>query len=325
MIRTRLTERFGLDVPIVSAPMAMAAGGALAAAVTRAGGLGFIGGGYSDPDWIETELGNAGNQPVGCGFITWALAEQEARSPGLLASVLARKPAAVFFSFGDCSEFAAAARVAEVPVFAQVQTVEGARAAVAAGAEVIVAQGGEAGGHGAVRGTMSLVPEVVDAVGKNAIVLAAGGIGDGRGLAAALMLGAEGVLIGTRFWASDEALVPDGFHRDALAAGGDGTAKTALPDIARQKDWPAPYTIRTLESDWIRKWRDVPGGPSDESARADYLRAAAEGDCSGAAAIAGEAVGLIHAIKPAEEIVRDMMREAEAALGRWRQAGESDV
>ena len=129
----------------------------------------------------------------------------------------------MFLSFGDLSGFAEAAKAADVPVFAQVQSVEGAREALAAGAEVIVAQGSEAGGHGAARGTMTLVPEVVDLVGERAIVLAAGGIADGRGLAAALMLGAEGVVMGTRFWASEEALVAEGFQAAALAADGDAT------------------------------------------------------------------------------------------------------
>jgi len=314
MIRTRLTERFGLEAPIVSAPMAMAAGGALAAAVTRAGGLGFIGGGYCDADWIHAQMAEAGNEAVGCGFITWKLAEAEAEAPGLFDAVLARRPAAVFLSFGDCTEFAARAQQAGVPVFAQVQTLADARAAVAAGADVVIAQGSEAGGHGAVRGTISLVPEVVDAVGDQAIVLAAGGIADGRGLAAALMLGADGVLMGTRFWASAEALVPEGFHQAALVADGDGTVRTSLPDVARGLTWPAPYDIRTLKSDWTRKWQGVPGGPSTPEARAAYAAGAASGDGATAAGVAGEAVGLIRGIEPAAEILHDVVAQAEGVL-----------
>lgn len=314
---TRLTERFGLSAPIVSAPMAMAAGGRLAAAVSRAGGLGFIGGGYGDAAWIEAQMAEAGNMAVGCGLITWALEQREAEAPGLYDRVLARRPAGVFLSFGDPAPYAARARAAGVPVFVQVQSLRGARQALEAGADVIVAQGSEAGGHGATRGTMSLVPEVVDAVGDRAIVLAAGGIADGRGLAAALMLGADGVLVGTRFWAAEEALVAPGFQTAAVAADGDMTLRSSLPDIARGLDWPAPYTIRTLRNGWTGQWEAVPGGPVSEAARAEYARAVAEGDAERAPAIAGEAVGLIHAVEPAEAIVARMMREAQGALARW--------
>lgn len=314
MIATGLTKRFGLKAPIVSAPMAMAAGGRLAGAVSEAGGLGFIGGGYCDGDWIAAQFSEAGNRPVGCGFITWALDEADV---GLFDRVLARGPAAVFLSFGEAAPYVARARAADVPSFMQVQDVAGARAARDAGAEVIVAQGSEAGGHGATRGTMSLVPEVVDAVGADALVLAAGGIADGRGLAAALMLGADGVLVGTRFWAAEEALVADGFHKAAVEATGDATRRSNLPDIARGLEWPAPYTIRTLRNDWVRQWETVPGGPASDAARAAYAKAMAEGDAAGAPAIAGEAVGLIHAVRPAAEIVEVMVQEARAALDRW--------
>lgn len=313
-MKTRFTERFGLEAPIVSAPMAMAAGGRLAGAVSDAGGLGFIGGGYCDPGWIAAQFDAAGNRPVGCGFITWALDEAD---PVLFDAVLARGPAAVFLSFGEAAPYVERARNAGVATFVQVQDLAGAKAAREAGADVIVAQGSEAGGHGAARGTMTLVPEVVDAVGDDALVLAAGGIADGRGLAAALMLGADGVLVGTRFWAAEEALVADGFHKAAVEATGDATRRSSLPDIARGLDWPAPYTVRTLRNDWLRRWEDVPGGPASDAARAAYAKAMADGDAAGAPAIAGEAVGLIHAVRPAAEIVETMMREARVALGRW--------
>ena len=316
-IETRLTDRFDLSVPILSAPMAGAAGGRLAAAVSDAGGLGLIGGGYCDPEWIAAQFSEAATARVGCGFITWTLAEHEAHAPGLFDAVLARKPAAVFLSFGDPAPFAARARAAGVPVVAQVQTLRGARDAVAAGAEVIVAQGSEAGGHGAARGTFSLVPEVVDAVGADAIVLAAGGIADGRGLAAALMLGADGVLVGTRFWAAREALVAPGFQAAALAADGDGTLRSSLPDVARGLDWPAPYTVRTLRNAWTEHWKMAPGGPATPEARADYADAVARGDAAAAPAIAGEAVGLIQDVPPAAEIVMRMVEEARGALEKW--------
>ena len=206
-LRTRLTELFGIEHPILSAPMGIAAGGRLAAAVSHAGGLGLIGGGYGDGEWLEREFDAAGNARVGCGFITWSLAKK----PELLDQVLARSPAALMLSFGSPAPFAARIRQSGVPLICQVQSMAHARDAVDAGAEIIVAQGGEAGGHGGNRSTLTLVPEVADFLAGAApatILVAAGGIADGRGLAAALMLGADGVLIGSRLVASAEAAVP---------------------------------------------------------------------------------------------------------------------
>ena len=317
MIGTRLTRAFGLQYPIVSAPMALAGGGALAAAVTRAGGLGLIGGGYGDADWLEAQFRAAGNVKVGCGFITWKLTEQ----PHLLTSVLSHEPKAIFLSFGDPVPFAEEIHAAKVPLICQVQTLEHARRAIEAGAAVIAAQGGEAGGHGATRATLTLVPEIADllqAESPDTLLLAAGGIADGRGLAAALMLGADGVLVGSRLWASSEALVADGFQQAALRADGDATLRSSLPDIARRLDWPKPFTIRTLRNAFTERWQDDP----EALARADgggYGEAAAAGDADGAPAIIGEAVGLIRDITPASDIVARMVSQAEALLdGGWR-------
>ena len=151
-VTTRFTTAFDLTHPVALAPMAGAAGGALAAAVARAGGLGLLGGGYGDPDWIAAEWDRAGDAPIGVGFITWRL------TLAVLAAALARQPKALMLSFGDPTPFAAAIHDAGVPLICQCQTLDHAHAALDAGAGVIVAQGAEAGGHGATRGTMSLVP-----------------------------------------------------------------------------------------------------------------------------------------------------------------------
>jgi nitronate monooxygenase len=217
---TRLTEMLGIEHPIISAPMAFAAGGKLAAAVTAAGGLGLIGGGYGDAEWLEREFAEARNTRVGCGFITWSLAKR----PMLLELVLAHSPAAVMLSFGSPVPFAPRIKAAGAKLICQVQTMEHARAAVDVGADIIVAQGAEAGGHGLARATFTLVPEIADYLAKAApatALVAAGGVADGRGLAAALMLGADGALIGSRFWASEEALVHAAFHKAAIGADGD--------------------------------------------------------------------------------------------------------
>jgi len=320
MIKTRLTERFDLKHPILSAPMARAAGGRLAAAVTRAGGLGFIGGSYCDADWIAEQFAEAGNTAVGCGFITWALAG----APGVLDAVLARKPAALFLSFGDPAPFVPAIAAANVPLICQVQTLRDAQHAADLGAAVIVAQGAEAGGHGEARATMTLVPEVADWLGRThpgTLLLAAGGIADGRGLAAALMLGADGVLVGSRLWASDEALVHPDMLRAAVRATGDDTIRSSVMDVARRLSWPERYACRVLKNAFTARWHG----------RLDDLIAAAEveapkwiagfeaGDIDAANTFVGEAVGLIDAVRPAGEIVETMAAEAAGLLaGGWR-------
>jgi nitronate monooxygenase len=318
---TRLTRRLGTEHPVLSAPMALAAGGALAAAVTRAGGLGLIGGGYGDGDWLEREFAQAGNTRTGCGFITWSLAKQ----PHLLTAALAHRPAALMLSFGDPAPFAAEIAAAEIPLICQCQSLDHVRQALDAGAAIIVAQGGEAGGHGHRRATFPFVPEVADLLARQSpdtLLLAAGGIADGRGLAASLMLGADGVLVGTRFWASREALVHARQQAAALSATGDGTVRTSLPDIARRLDWPKPFDIRVAANDFTRRWagRDEALKASIEQEAPAYRAAFAAGDPDNAAVIVGEAVGLVSDVPSAGEIVTRMVDEAAALLGERAQS-----
>ncbi|MEL6318726.1 MAG: nitronate monooxygenase, partial [Pseudomonadota bacterium] len=244
-IRTRFTERFDIAHPIMLAPMDLVSGGALAAAVSRAGGLGLIGGGYGEADWLERAFLDAGNERVGVGFITWSVAER----PELIAAALARRPAALMVSFGDAEPLIEAARAAGTPTVWQVQRLSQARQALAAGVDVIVVQGQEAGGHGMDRGLTALLPAVRDLAGPEQILLAAGGLADGRGLAAALMLGADGVMMGTRFWASAEAAGSDAAKAGLVAAGGDDTLRTKVFDVARDVGWPWEFTGRVVEND----------------------------------------------------------------------------
>src|SRR5215467_4869965 len=284
-ITTRLTEQLGIRHPIVSAPMDVIAGGKLAGAVSAAGGLGLLGGGYAeDADWFAREFAAAGNQSVGCGFITWALR----RSPHLLDAVIARKPQAIFLSFDDPEPFASQIKAAGIPVFCQLQTRADAERAIDCGADVIVAQGTEAGGHGGARATLTLVPEVADVIARRAaktLLCAAGGIADGRGLAAALMLGADGVVVGTRFWASQEALVHPGLHAAALTAGGDDTVRQSVLDIVRGRPWPARYTGRVLRNELVREWmgRETELHAARDEQAARYRKAANAADASVAA------------------------------------------
>ncbi|MEZ5645009.1 MAG: nitronate monooxygenase [Burkholderiaceae bacterium] len=317
-LSTRLTQALGLRHPVVSAPMAFAGGGALAAAVSRAGGLGLIGGGYGDPAWLEDQFAAATGVRVGVGFITWSLR----KSPSLLTDVLKHHPAAVMLSFGDPRPFVDEIRAAGAKLICQCQDMGHVMDAVDVKADVVVAQGGEAGGHGALRGTLSFVPEAADYLAEYApdtLLLAAGGIADGRGLAASLVLGADGVLLGTRLWASREALVQAGHHQAILDTDGDGTLRTTTADIARQIPWPRGFTARIRRNAFTDRWhgreQELERNVAVEGPR--YRQAFAAGDPDNTGVWFGEAAGLIDSIDPAEEIIERMISTASELLARY--------
>jgi nitronate monooxygenase len=314
-LQTRLTKNLGIRYPVLLAPMGSIAGGRLAGAVSEAGGLGLIGGGYGDRAWLEREFAAAGNRRVGCGFITWSLAKQ----PRLLDLVLAHRPAALMLSFGDPQPFAKHIRDAATVLICQVQSRDHALQALDAGAEIIVAQGTEAGGHGGGRATLPLVPALVDLVAQRrpeTIVVAAGGIADGRGLAAALALGAEGVLVGTRFCASVEALGHGKAKARIVAASGEDTVRTSVFDTVRGYRWPDGITGRALRNDFTARWHgrehELAAALDNEIAR--YPAAAERGDVETAVVFAGEGTDLINDLPPASEIVTRLVAEAERAL-----------
>ena len=310
---SNLWVRLGIEHPLLLAPMANVAGGELAAAVTRAGGLGLIGGGYGDPEWLGAELAAAGDAAIGVGFINWRLDQRRE----LLDLALAAGPRAVLLSFGDIAPYAAAIHAAGAALIAQVQSVRQAHAARDAGADVIVAQGGDAGGHAGMRGTFALVPAVVDAVSPLPVV-AAGGIADGRGIAAALMLGACGVMLGSRFYASREARVSPQAQQAVLNASGDDTVRGAVFDRLRGWDWPAGYSLRTLANDMTTRFPGQAAALHDALATHQHAfeRALAAGDTRIAPVIVGEAADLIHDLPPAADIVGRLMAEAEMLLAK---------
>lgn len=308
-LNTLLRVRF----PILLAAMDLVADAQLTLAVSEAGGFGILGVGYGDANGLERELAllkkSPGSRtvPFGIGFITWCLARQ----PQLLEQALAIRPHAVWLSFGDPAPFVDKIKAAGALLICQVQTEAMAKDAVMKGADIIVAQGTEAGGHGASRGAFALIPAVVDAVGHKAPVVLAGGVADGRGLAAALMLGAQGVALGTRFYACQESAGHAEAKARIVAASGDDTLRSIIFDISRHSVWPAPYTGRCLANDHSRKWV----GREIELVRhmheeADRYRAAREqGDFDTATVIAGEAVSLVRDIPTAAEIVQRIMSE----------------
>ena len=313
VIETALTQLLGIEHPILLAPMGSAAGGQLAAAVTHAGGLGLIGSGYASTKAIKQELAEAGNAQVGIGFILWALE----RNPAALNVALEARPAAVMLSFGDPTPFTGRIKEVGCKIICQVQSLAQARQAAEAGADIIIAQGRDAGGHsGTMRGTIGLVPAVVDAVAPIPVV-AAGGIADGRGLAAALMLGAAGVSMGTRFTATRESLWNPAMKAKALVAGGDDTMQTRVFDIVRGAEWPAIYPGRALRNSFSTEWH----GHEDElqsrqpAVEKSYL-ATADTDFATRVVWAGESVDLVNDIPSAAEIIDRTVAEAIATMRR---------
>jgi nitronate monooxygenase len=319
VIRTRVTDRFGIEHPIVRAPMAFITGGELAAAVSRAGGLGIVGGGYAgtvggEPD-LEVELARVKGGKFGVGFITHALA----RSPTMLTKALRHSPFCVFLSFGDPRPFAAEIRDASATLICQVQFLWQIEMALEAGAAAIVVQGTEAGGHGGNRSTLPFVPEAADYLKQRSpdtLLIAAGGIADGRGLAAALMLGADAVVVGTRLWASAEALTPPAHTDAAIGKTGDSTIRTTALDALRGVPWPKEYSLRFLKNELADKWvdKEAEAFRAFGSLSARYARARERNDLDTVAVICGEAVGLLKDRPSAESIVSSMSLEAEELL-----------
>jgi nitronate monooxygenase len=314
-LSTAFTELFSVRHPIALAPMGGSAGGALAAAVSNGGGLGLLGGGSGDPSWLARELpvvAEGTSKPWGVGFLSWAV------DVGTVERVLEHGPEAVMLSFGDPSSFAGPVRQSGAALILQVTDLEEARQAVDLGADVIVAQGTESGGHGARRGrsTLPFVPVVAD-LAAPVPVLAAGGIADGRGVAAALALGAAGVLIGTRFQATAEALA-DPSAKKAIAGGrGEDTERSTVLDIARGSRWPPEYTARTLGHPFLDQWRgreaELAGDPD---ARRAYHDGVARGELPPLPVWASEAIDLISDLPSAADLVGVLAAQAQDALAR---------
>jgi nitronate monooxygenase len=320
-VRTRLTEQFGIRHPILNAPMALIAGGRLVAAVSDAGGLGILGGGYAgtfggEPD-LHQELELARGRRFGVGFVTWALE----RAPQMLEESLKHSPLCVFLSFGDAKPFAEQVRRGGAKLICQVQSLRHVDQALDAGADAIVAQGAEAGGHGATRSTLPLVPEVADRLAKHSpktLLLAAGGIADGRGLAAALMLGADGVLVGTRFWAAAEALTPQAMIDRAVCATGDDTVRTKAIDTLRGVPWPQEFSFRVLKNKFTDEWahREAEAATARGSLASAYAEARKRQDLDMYLTVVGEATGLLHDRPSAASIIESMIAQAESLLRR---------
>ena len=272
----------------------------------------MVGAAGGDRELLDRELAIVAgtDHPWGVGFLTWAI------QAGAVERALEYGPRAVMLSFGDPGPFVDVIRRAGAALILQVTDMREAQQAVDLGADVIVAQGTEAGGHGAQRGrsTLPFVPVVVDLAGPLP-VLAAGGIADGRGVAAALVLGAAGALVGTRFQATAEALVDPAITKAIVEGHGQDTERSRVLDMVRGSKWPSHYTARTLGHPHLERWRgretDLVG---NSQAKQEYYADVDRGVIPPLPVWAGEAVDLITDVPSATDLVSTMATQAENAL-----------
>jgi len=304
----------GIDVPIVNAPMGGAAGGALAAAVSRAGGLGMIGMGSSaTAEKLAAELPHVSNlnRPFGIGMVEWVVTSQ----PDLLDTALEVGPAMLSLSFGERWDWVQRAHDAGVPAAAQVADLTGAQRAVDAGVDVVIARGAEGGGHGQpLLGTLPLLTELLDRL--DVPVLAAGGISSGRGLAAVLAAGASAAWVGTAFTACTESLLSHATREQLLAASNTDTVTTRAFDVALGYAWPPSLPERVLRNDFSDRW-DGHEDSLDVGAAAELAEAIAGEDFTRSPINAGQGVGALTAVRSAAEVIDQLSGEAVALLSRW--------
>jgi nitronate monooxygenase/enoyl-[acyl-carrier protein] reductase II len=320
MLHTHLCELLGIEFPVIQAGMGILTSAELVAAVSNAGGLGSLGAGLRSPEDLRRQLAQTREltqRPFAVNHQLSTLNEEA------FALTLDAKPALLSLALSDPGDLVQRAHAAGILVMHQVTTVQQARQAAARGVDVIIAQGSEAGGFGGTVAGLALIPQVVDAVHPIPVV-AAGGIADGRGLAAALVLGAQGINIGTRFLASVEAPVSDRWKQAIVAAASEDAVKvegwTDLmgfhPPLAAMGGayGAVPRALRTPFLDaWLQ-------GRDDATRDVEPLRvevqAAVRGRLTELLPLAGQTAGMIQAVLPAAEIVRRIVTEAEEALQR---------
>jgi NAD(P)H-dependent flavin oxidoreductase YrpB (nitropropane dioxygenase family) len=328
MLRTKFCRDLGIEVAILSAPLGGGgAGPELASAVSNAGGLGLLGMGGAPAPLIRKAIRDTRartTKPFGVGLLLPLL------SGGAIEVCVEERVPALLLFWGDVRPHVDEAKRAGIPVLVQVGSVEEAKDAAAAGATAVIAQGFEAGGH--VRGTTSLaalLPAVMDAV-KPLPVIAAGGIANGRGVVAALALGAQAAMMGTRFVCSEESRASREYKERIVRARAEDTVHTMLFDVG----WSdAPH--RVLRNKAIEEWEtagrpesgrrpgegEIVGRMTFHGTKVDVPRYSVanpmtdfEGDMEYVALYAGESCDLVNDVKPASAIVRDVVREAEEVL-----------
>lgn len=308
MIRTTLCDLLGIEYPIIQGGMAWVSTAELAAAVSEAGGLGVIGSGAAPPDWLREQLHKARaltDKPFGVNVMLLSpyLAE-------IMAILLEEPVAVVTTGAGNPGKYVPALREAGTKVIPVVSSVALARRLTRSGVDAFIAEGMESGGHIGDLTTMALVPQVVDAV--DLPVIAAGGIYDGRGLVAALALGAVGVQMGTRFMCAEECIIPRKVKEFVIKAKDRDTTISGAS---------TGHPVRALRNKLTRKYDEMEktGAPPEEieNLGVGSLRLAmVEGDVENGTVMAGQISAMVNKVQPAREIILDIINSAESCLGR---------
>lgn len=316
MLRTPFCELFDLDAPILQAAIWPATSPELVAAVSNAGALGTVAGIFSSADGLRAQIDRVrelSDRPFVVNHVVSSLDEDA------FQATLDARPAGVSFALGDPGELVERAHAAGAKAIQQVHTVSQAREAAALGVDVVIAQGSEAGGQGMAGGigTMALVPQVVDAVAPIP-VLAAGGVADGRGLAAALVLGAAGANVGTRFLASEEAGADESWKQRILAAESEHTVRFETWGAIVPPPGPGAYDVvpRVIRTDFVAEWETRPTEAAAESERllGEIMAAVREGRAHELLPFTGQTAGLIADVRPAAKIVEELVAGAEQAI-----------
>jgi len=314
-MRSALCDLVGIDFPIIQAGMSIFTSPGLAAAVSNAGALGSLGAWNRPTDQFRhdlAELSELTDHPFAVNHVVPSL------DPEAFAATLERRPAIVSFALDDAGDLIKRVHDAGCLAMQQVTTVGQAQLAAEHGADVIVAQGGEAGGYGGVVSTMSLVPQVVDAVHPIPVV-AAGGIADGRGVAAAIALGAAGVNLGSRFLASAEAPVGERWKKALVTYPSEDWIQARFINVINPNPGTAGYgtRLRLLRTDFVQRWEEQVGEVEvDPTPALVELGAAIDaGDREDLLVVGGQSAGLIERVEPAADIVRALVAEARSALG----------
>ncbi|HEY91403.1 MAG TPA: DUF561 domain-containing protein [Dehalococcoidia bacterium] len=308
MLRTAVCDLFGIEHPVIQGGMAHLGTAELVSAVSNAGGLGIIGAGYYRPDWVRRQIHltrESTDRPFGINLpLTSPYADE------VIAVILEESVAVITTGVGDPSAFVSTFRELGMKVMPVVAAVRPAQRLEKTGVDAIVAEGMESGGHIGETTTIALVPQVVDAV--NIPVIAAGGIADGRGLAAALALGAQGVQVGTRFACSEESIAHPNYKQKVLEAHDRSTVitghTTGLPLRSLKNSLTEQY--RALEESGVS--REELGMFGEGRMNLGLV----DGNVEDGSLLAGQIAGMIKEIKPVKVIIEEMVAEAEAVMKR---------
>jgi nitronate monooxygenase/enoyl-[acyl-carrier protein] reductase II len=316
MLRTPFCELFDIEAPILQAPIWPAVSPELVAAVSDAGAIGSVAAIFSSADGVRDQIERVRALTDGPFVVNHVVPQLDEAA---FEATLEARPAAVSFALGDPRGLVERAHAAGVRAIHQVHTVAQAREAADLGVDVLIAQGAEAGGQGMAAGvgTMALVPQVVDAVAP-VPVLAAGGIADGRGLAAALALGAAGANVGTRFLASEEAVTQEEWKRRLLEAESEQAVRFEAWSAIMPPPAPGAYEVvpRAIRTDFVSEWESRARDAAAEAERlqGEIMVSVREGRVHELLPFAGQTAGLIHDVRPAAEIVRELVAGAERAV-----------